>query len=341
MKRKILLTISLLLVGVPFIINSYSLIRMVSLLCGIILITSLFKTHSKGNKLILIIIPLLLFICTYSIDYMLTCVFNHYPIYAIQKKSNEKLSTLHSLMYRVYDCNGKLYFDNHYKNLYMCSTSLLDDTDINKVLNEPKKYYKEHANRFVKITGKISKINGNSSIELRNYIIDEDKTLNGYVKFDETKKLEIKLNNKIDATSYKIFDYITVVGELKLINNHTLSLENVVIENNNLYSKYNISIIEPSSCGELKEYTEGYYTYCLSNIYIDYGIDKYELSYLLKDKKISFENLIKGYNSLEEEKNMDLYHLDKFDVLVCNKNKKIILNKKTNNPFNLCEVNIK
>lgn len=337
MKKKILLTISFLLVLIPFIINVFSIIRMVSLLLGIILFTYTLNINKKFNILMCLYVPILFFVLTYTIDYTFACVLERNPIYAISNKSNDNVIVYNSILYRVFNCNEKLSFDNNYQKNYMCKTSLINSIDINEVLSDADKFYKDHKHDFVKITGKVSKINGNSSIELNSYTVDSNNTLNGYVIFDKENKLNIKINNKMDVSHYKIYDYITVVGEVSSYELDTTTLKNVVIEDNDIYTDYTLSVIEPEKCGDVKEYTEGYFTYCLSNIYVDYGIDKYELSYTLKDKKITFDNLKKNYEELKENDSADLYLLNKFNILVCDDSKTIFINKNVKKPFSLCK----
>lgn len=339
MKKKILIIISFLLMLIPFFINSYNLLRMVSLLCGIILLGYLISGKKKINIFMVVYIVLII-VSTYSVDYLLSCLYVRVPIYSFENKSNEYVSTYNSILYRVYNCNGINYFDNNYQKEFSCDPTLISNTDINKVLNEPENFYKENKKDFIKVTGKISKINGNSSLILRSYKIDDDNTLNGYVVFNESSSLEIKINNKMDISHYKIYDYITVVGEIYKYENNTIYMDNVVIEDKDLYSNYKLSVIKPTSCHGLEEYTEHYYTYCLANIYVDYGIDKYELSYALKDKKITFDNLKNNYLAMEEKDEKDLYTLDNFKILVCNEDKIILLNKDTKNEYNVCEMQI-
>lgn len=339
MKRKLLFTISIFLIILPFFINIYSLLRMVSLLCGIILFSYLLTNIKKINVLIFIY-TLLIFISTYSIDYMIACIHNYIPIYSIEKKSNKHVSTYNSFLYRVYNCNNLNIFDNNYKKQFACSTTLLNDTDINKVLTEPKEYYKHHKKEFVKITGKVNKINGNSSIILKSYTIDDNNTLNGYVVFNDTSSVEISISN-IDISNYKIYDYITVIGEIYKYENNIIYMKDVVIEEKQIYSDYKLSVLEPKECDTLAIYTEDYYTYCLSNIYVDYKVDKYELSYALKDKKITFDNLKKNYLKLEEKEDMDLYKLESFNILVCDDKKTIFVKKDTKDIYDLCDIKIK
>ena len=82
--------------------------------------------------------------------------------------------------------------------------------------------------------------------------------------------------------------------------------------------------------------TDNIYTYCLDNIYLNYDIDKYELSYAIKDKKITLDDLIKDIKPIEEDNNK-LYKLDKFNILVCQNKKNILINNKEKIDYSWCQ----
>lgn len=338
MKKKVFLVIfSIILIIVPFFINVYSIYRLISVCLGITLLDISLITVKKTRIFLLIYLPILLLIITYSIDYMKTYILDLRPIFVIKNKINNNVTIYNSLFYRIYKCGEDEYFDNNYEKNFMCKTDLIEKIDINVLLNDPKISFKEHKNDFIKVVGKISKISGTSSIEMQAYTEVEDK-LNGYVKFNETSKLIINLDG-LDISNYKIYDYITLVGLLDSYDKKTdtLSLTDIKIEENNLYSEYDIHVIESSNCTkELKEYVNNYYLYCLENIYLDYKVDKYELSYALKDKKITMDELLKD-TSVEEIDNIKVYKNEKFNILSCNKNKNIIINKNEKIDYSLCE----
>lgn len=338
MKKKVFLIIfSIVLIIVPFFINVYSIYRLISVCLGITLLDISLTISKKPRILLLIYLPILLLIFTYSIDYMKTYILDLRPIFVIKNKINNNVTIYNSLFYRIYKCGEDEYFDNNYDKNFMCETDLIEKIDINILLNDPKISFKEHKNDFIKVVGKISKISGTSSIEMQAYTEVEDK-LNGYVKFNETSKLIINLDG-LDISNYKIYDYITLVGLLDSFDKktNTLSLTDIKIEENNLYSEYDIHVIESSNCTkELKEYVNNYYLYCLENIYLDYKVDKYELSYALKDKKITMGELLKD-TLVEEIDNIKVYKNEKFNILSCNENKNIIINKNEKIDYSLCE----
>lgn len=336
-KKKILLLLGIVLITLSFLINVFSIFRLLILCIGIILIDISLVINKKRNIFLITYLPIILLIFTYSLDYLKTYTLNLKPIYVFENKINDKVSVYNSLFYRVFKCNNEYIFDNNYEKNFACETSLLENIDINKLLNEPKESFKTYKNDFIKVTGKISRIIGNSSIELQSYTITGNN-INGYVKFNETSKLIVKLKD-IDTNEYKIYDYITVVGLLESFDAYSnkLTLIDTKLEENNLYKDFNIEVIEKNNCDNtLSEYFDNYYTLCLENIYLDYNVDKYELSYALKDGKITFDKLLENA-SKEEFENKTIYKLEKINVLSCSLNKNVLLSKNEKIDYSLCE----
>lgn len=334
-KKIILIIISLFLMILPFFINVYSIYRLILVCFGITLLDVSFAINKKNNIFLLIYLPIVFLIFTYSIDYIKTYALDLKPIFIFENKINNKVSIYNSLFYRIYKCENEYYFDNNYEKNFTCNPDLIENIDINKLLNEPKNSFKEYKNDFIKVTGKISKIVGTSSIEMQAYNLVEGE-LNGYVKFNETSKLIINLNG-IDVSNYKIYDYITVVGLLNSYddNINKLTLIDTVLEEKELYNEYTIHIIENDN-EEIKEYVNNIYLYGIDNIYLDYNVDKYELSYVIKDKKITLDELIRNSEIIEED-NIKTYKLDKFNVISCNEEKNIIINKNIKLDYSICE----
>jgi len=337
-KRKIILIIvSLFLIIGPFFINIYSFYKLISIILGIILLDVSFTINKKINIFLLFYLPILLLIFTYALDYIKTYTLDLSPIYIIENKINDNVSIYNSLFYRVIKCNDEYIFDNQYKKNFVCDSSLIKEININKLLNEPEESYKEYKKDFIKVTGKISKISGTSSFLMQAYTEVEGR-LNGYVKFNETSSLKINTFG-IDISNYRVYDYITIIGYLDEYNKkeQELILTNVKVEENNIYDRFDIQVIESSECNNnLKEYASDLYSYCIENVYLDYKVDKYELSYAIKDKKIIFDEL-KNMGELETIDNIKLYKLEKFNILECSNEKNILINKNGRLDYSLCE----
>jgi len=336
-KNIVLIITGFILISIPFFINYYSVYKLISIISGIILIEINFIIQKNRNIFAIICLPIILILITYGVDYFNNYVFNIKSIYVLENKINDNVSIYNSLFYRVFKCDNKYIIDHQYKSSFLCNGDLLDNIDINKLLGEPKESYKKNKNKFIKVTGKVSQINGTSSLYLQAYFKNADD-LNGYVKFNETSKLIINLNG-VDISSYRIYDYITVVGYLNNFKeeNQELFLIDTKIDNNYLYDKYDIQVIESNKCNnEIIKYIDNLYTYCIDNIYLDYKVDKYELSYAFKDKKISYKDLI---NNAERKilEDIELYKLEKFNILSCNGKKYILVNKHTKLDYSLCK----
>lgn len=329
MKKKLfILIIGLLLITIPFFINVYSIYKLIFLCLGIILVDVYFALKNKSNILLLFYLPILLLVFTYALDYFKIYTFKLSPIFVLENNMNSDISIYNSFLYRVYKCENEYIFDNNYEKSFMCNTNSLKEMDINTVLSDLDGFYKKEHGNFVKVTGKISKITGTSNILLESFS-ETEKSLNGYVKFDKNSHLKIIIDGE-DISNYHIYDYITVVGLLTNYNktNNELILTDIKIEDKNLYSNYKVHIIENDN-KDLQKYMDNFYTYKIENIYLDYGIDKYELAYALKDKRIVFENFIKD-SEIEQINNSTMYKMDKLNILKCNDKKIILTSSDTN-----------
>ena len=95
MKKRLiwLLGIGLTLMIVPFIINKYSIFRVISLVIGVILIEVCFCLKKKRNIFLVILIPVLLFTMSYGVDVLLAFKLKYVPIYSYVIKSSDKMKT--------------------------------------------------------------------------------------------------------------------------------------------------------------------------------------------------------------------------------------------------------
>lgn len=320
-KKIIILVIGIVLIVCPFLINIYSIYKLLSVLVGIILVDVYLAVKKQPNIFLLLILPIIFLIFTYAIDYFKTYTFKLSPIFVIENKINNEVSIYNSVFYRIFKCDNEYIFDNNYEKNYACNTKLLDEKDVNSILSDPKETYKKYHGDFLKITGKISKITGTSNILLESYI-EGETSLNGYVKFDKNSHLKIILSGE-DISKYRIYDYITVVGRVKEYNKeeNEIVIDDIKIEENNLYTEYSIHVIENDN-KELQEYASGLYTYKIENIYLEYSLDRYELSYALKDKKILLEDFLEK-GEKEELDDITIYKLEKFNAIKCS-NEKVI-----------------
>ena len=73
---------------VPFIINKYSIFRVISLVIGVILIEVCFCLKKKRNIFLVILIPVLLFTMSYGVDVLLAFKLKYVPIYSYVIKSS-------------------------------------------------------------------------------------------------------------------------------------------------------------------------------------------------------------------------------------------------------------
>lgn len=346
MKKRhiVLLGFGLTLMIVPFLINIYSIFRIISLVVGIILITVSLCLKKKRNVFYIILVPLIMLVFSYGIDTLLFYTLKRVPVFSYAIKSSDKMRTYNSFFYRVFDCNGNLTLDYGYTKNYVCSNDCLDAININSFMQDAEESFKKYHHKFVHIYGKISKITGNENIELASFT-ESDNTLNGYVNFNLNNILIV--NTEENLSKYRIYDYVDVYGKVTSINDGKITLTNTKLVASNIYDTYSFEIIASDDnklTNLVKE--KDYYYYGLNTINVKYDGDNiYELSYLLTDDRFKFDDLIKGkeYEVFKNEEDVEIakkYKLEKFDLLECSNGKKIVANSKSKANQSICDLEL-
>lgn len=346
MKKRliVLLGLGLTLMIVPFLINIYSIFRIISLVLGIILITVSLCLKKKRNIFYIILVPLIMLVFSYGIDTLLFYTLKRVPVFSYAIKSSDKMRTYNSFFYRVFDCNGNLTLDYGYTKNYVCSNDCLDAININSFMQDAEESFKKYHHKFVHIYGKISKITGNENIELASFTQGDD-TLNGYVNFNLNNILIV--NTDENLSKYRIYDYVDVYGKVTSINDGKITLTNTKLVASDIYDTYSFEIIASDDnklTNLVKE--KDYYYYGLNTINVKYDGDNiYELSYLLTDDRFKFDDLIKGkeYEVFKNDEDVEIakkYKLEKFDLLECSNGKKIVANSKSKANQSICDLEI-
>lgn len=340
-KEKIIwLVIGSIFILLPFFMGFYHIARMISLVIGIILINISLITKSKYFIIKLIFIPIASILVCYGLDYLSVRLFKTYPIIASKITSSKNMKVYNSIFYRVYDCNNVLTIDAGYKKDFVCNPDILDKISINQFLTDPKTAYKNNKGKFIRLTGKITKIVGTSEIALNTYT--SEATLNGYVEFDDNKMVILK-ELDMDPKDYFIYDNIEVIGKVSSYDQKddisTIELTNVKIISSGLSKNFELRVNDIKEKGKTKV-TEGIYYIGLEGIYYKYDEENiYSIDYLLKDKRVQLEDLIKGIEGIKINDDKDtLYELENYNIIVC-KNKDIIFaSKKVQDVEKICEM---
>ena len=346
MKKRliVLLGLGLTLMIVPFLINIYSIFRIISLVLGIILITVSLCLKKKRNIFYIILVPLIMLVFSYGIDTLLFYTLKRVPVFSYAIKSSDKMRTYNSFFYRVFDCNGNLTLDYGYTKNYVCSNDCLDAININSFMQDAEESFKKYHHKFVHVYGKISKITGNENIELASFTQGDD-TLNGYVNFNLNNILIV--NTDENLSKYRIYDYVDVYGKVTSINDGKITLTNTKLVASDIYDTYSFEIIASDDnklTNLVKE--KDYYYYGLNTINVKYDGDNiYELSYLLTDDRFKFDDLIqdKEYEVFKNDEDVEIakkYKLEKFDLLECSNGKKIVANSKSKANQSICDLEL-
>ena len=340
----VLLVIGVIFLIIPFCFATYSLWRLLILCIGILLIT-LSMALLKRKNIFLIILTLVILLClSYAVDTFIFYKFNHIPLFVYEIKSSDTFSTYNSFFYRIYNCNDELLLDYGYQKSYVCSDDALPTININDFLNDPQKSFAEYDNKFVKITGKISKLSGAEALFLSSYNTTEN-SLNGYVNFNTSYNVQVNVNESLSA--YRIYDYITVIGRVSKLSeensSYTINLTDTKLIPSDIYDSYSYEIVRSNNQDLISLVSEqNYYLYGISALNIKYANDAiYELSYLITDSRITLDDIIKDASATnlydaESVLTAKAYELEKFNVLVCENDKKIIANKDLSLGIELC-----
>ena len=346
MKKRsiILLILGVILLIIPFIFNDYSIVRLILLALGIFLVTLSLVFFKKRNIFLIILTPIILICLSYALDTFLFYQFNRIPLFVYEVKSSDRMRTYNSFFYRIFDCNGDLSLDYGYINDYVCSEDDLDTIDINTFLSDPAKAYDEYKNKFVKLRGKISKLSGTASLELSPYTT-ADNSLNGYVNFNNNYVVRVNVDESL--SSYRIYDNITVIGrvagEFEENNVTVINLLDTLLIPSDIYDSFSFEIVNNDNKELVSlESLQNYYLYGISSLTVKYANDAiYELSYLITDSRFTLDDIIgdaSATNLYDEEEVLQAkaYELEKFNVLVCENDRKIIGNKSFDLTIDLC-----
>ncbi len=335
--------IGLLLVLISFFLNVYNLLRIVAILFGILLLTIGLLLFQKRKGLKIVLVPILLLIFMYAIDYGCVYFLGRVPIFVYENRTDNTFATYDSLLYRVYDCNGNTILDWLYKKSYVCDFPL-EVKEINAFLDSGNNNYHKYRSKFVTIKGKVSEVFGNEYISLQAYE-QKENNLGGELIFNKNVTLKIKNNqgNLKLYGNYEIYDNVLVTGRIYKKENNEIIMYDAKIETLNNFSEFSINVIEEKSCkNKRKELTKvgdyQYYSECLDEVFVKYDEDTiYDVILALETKKLSFEKWV-GDIVPEENEEKELYKFDTYNLLKCkNTNTILIGNKKLKLNSNFCE----
>ena len=269
----------------PFFILNYEIYRLIITLVGIIILSISLILNTKNLPLKVVIFPIMVFLFVYLIDYYSFIVLKKPPVMIIEFKSSEKVSTYNSLIYRIYKCDKKLILDKNYKKSYACDRNEIEVKSISEYLGTNlKQTYHSTKNKFVHIKGKVSKIIGSSEIEIDYY--DSKVGINGYVNFEDNKKIVLK-NLNINPKKYHIYDEIEFTGEVtKYIiseDNEEIDLTYVKIYDLDIYKTADL-LVNYNYDNKMTNLLDNVYYLGISSIYYKYNEDNiYDLSYILTE----------------------------------------------------------
>ena len=357
-KVKILAAIVLILFCVIYLINRLNFIRPILWIIIVGLLTIVFTKSLKLSFRRAFLLGIMLFLASVVIDGIMVSIFKVIPAYTYNIIKSDKTIIYYSPGLKVWQCE-----ENNYKDLivdqfnskgYACDATDLATIDSNSFLNSIVENYNEYYNRYVKVRGKISKKNGQISIEMKPYS-QVDITVNGYVEFADNITLKIIFaENEPDLDNYDVYDEIIVVGLIKSLDQrdgqYVVIMDNSKIASYKTLDNYEISVNEQKKCKKDPVFVstvaaKDIYSYCLDDIVVSFPEAKYELIDALSANKITIEDVYKNYTAKEQGPDGAnyIYHLEGYSVLVCDESKShdiFIGNKKMSFDDVTCNINV-
>ena len=342
MKKNIFRTlniISIVVFLIVFLTKEYNTNRMILAILGVIISTFGFIYNSNKRSIIKTFLYMLVwFIGLYMIDIGGVYFLSRKPVFAFEYKSSDKFITYNSLFYREFSCDNKIYIDPLYRKSDYCSYKLLEEKDINTLSSDIVNNYDNYKNKFYLIDAKISNKEGNNKIELKSF--NEESNINGNVTFNDNIIYKVYFNNIDGIDDTKIYDNVKIVGRITNLkkgnDTYKITIKEAYLVKTKKYDNFSINVVENKSCDKdktnyVKTDEYNYYTSCLNKIYVLYEDEVYDLDYVLKDERISLDDLLKDYKSKEKKEMKDtvevLYTFDDYNIIVHDKNV-IIGNKK-------------
>lgn len=339
------LTLSILLIAISIIIKKATVIRAILWILSIFLLTLNIVLSNKIKITKTIIIFLVLLISSFFIDGIIVYTFKKVPVFYYNTITSENSIVYNSIGVRVWQCDkndfDNLIIDPFYEKGYMCNAEDITPIDSNSFLNSIVENHDDYYNKYVKITGKISKTSGQNYIEMRPYSTSEI-TVNGYVEFADNITLKIIFNtSEPSLDNYDIYDEITIVGVIKNLENssskYTVYMYDSKIVSSLDLDEHTITITSSKSCSTDQKLIysndkSNIYTYCIDEAIVSYPYNKYELPQALSSNKISIEELYSGSDDIikNTENNSMIYRFEDYSILVCDQSlsKDIIIGHK-------------
>ncbi len=336
------LILSLVLIVIIYLINRLIFIRPLLWVLAVILLMIFLKQFKKMNGRVFVLGVIVLFFISIVIDGIIVTVFKRIPAYTYSVITSEKIKIYYSPGLRVWQCDEssykKLIVSQFYNKGYVCDANDITSIDVNSFLSSVVENYDDYGNKYVKITGKISKKNSQTSIEMRPYTESEIK-VNGYVEFSNNIVLKIlfeKPDQEID--NYDVYDDITVLGLVKNLEgttgNYIIYMDNARILSTTNLESFSINVTPETKCGEknllVENETQRLSSYCLSEIFVSYEETTSELVDTISSNKMEISDLYTNPIRKETDENRNvMYRMHNYSVFVCNpeNSKDIIIGK--------------
>jgi hypothetical protein len=180
--------VALILTLLAFLLPLHNIIKLLIIITALTLLTLETKSLLPKNKKKLLPLYTLLFLIVFILlDSIVVVTLHKIPVFTLSIVTKDRVRVHNALGYKVWQCNkyeDELVIEPFYKKGYACDIEDIDNVNINDLITSLNNNFDEYKSTFIKVTGKISKKDGQNYIEMQAYQDNED-SMNGYVTFSE------------------------------------------------------------------------------------------------------------------------------------------------------------
>lgn len=320
-KRFISMIIGVLLLLIALLMTKFNIIRVFLCILSIIVLTYSNQLERTNKK---VFIPLFVIIFTFfviALDYLVVCTLKKPPIISYGIVTTKYGTVYNAIGYRVWSCkNDTFVVDPLYKQGYYCEKESMSSENINNVLSTVVNNFDDYKDSYVKIIGRVSKIESDKTFYMQMF-----KENDGVIKFDETYRLYVEFNTKVDMASLSPNVIITVIGKIdrrdgnyiymidSSFTKEQISTDDVLFNaQTNIYCEYDKQLWFQTS-------DNIFYKSCIEDINLKINDNIYNLQNAILNNLISLNEIKEealGYQSQSKDGSL-LYNYKNFKMLIC------------------------
>ena len=337
-KKNLYIFTGLSLVFLGFLIHSFYWLRLILIIIGVGFLVvgknQKYRKHKfkRGFSVSVIILGII-----FIIDTCLALIVKIEPVIALYYKA-DNITIYNAIGYRTWRCQDqKIVIDYFYQKEFLCDAKQIKTIEINTFSNQIITNYAAYDNQFVKIKGRISRIDGLTNIEMQAYN-QTDNSVNGYVQFADGITLRVNFDSAQEVlTNYELYDIITVMGRIKdIAQNNDQQIINMVdsqIISDNSYQDFKLSLASNQLLYEEPKLTYNspklaIWNQFANSLMVTFNNQEiYELEFVLSSNKLTVNQILAKANTLATnyEQTIKVYSYNDYQIFVGQKREQTVI----------------